>query len=279
MNSIYQCPVCNLPLNLQEQQFTCTAGHCFDIARQGYVNLLLAHHKKSADPGDDKGMVANRRAFLETGHYDRLATALADAVYSASASDQPSPQLLDAGCGEGFYLRHLAANRDRKDIPSIGLWGLDISKHAVSAAAQRDKRSRFCVGSNFRLPVRTACLDSILQVFAPGDPAEYRRVLKPNGRFIAMTPGPEHLFGLKKLIYDKPQKHPQPSNAPSGFKQIERHCITYSLVLNDNLSIQRLLSMTPYYWHLDRPTQERALAATVLETNIDAVLSIYQPIV
>ena len=46
------CPICSEPLNAVDNGVACPAGHRFDRARQGYLNLLPVQHKNSRDPGD-----------------------------------------------------------------------------------------------------------------------------------------------------------------------------------------------------------------------------------
>lgn len=127
----------------------CAKGHCFDIASQGYINLLPVQNKRSLDPGDSKEMVAARHRFLSAGHYAPIAAAVARASLSAFPAGN-TIACLDAGCGEGYYLRQLAA---AESTHNLSLLGLDISKWAVLSAAKQDKRTRWVVGSNAHLPV------------------------------------------------------------------------------------------------------------------------------
>jgi len=118
------------------QTWRCAAGHSYDIARQGYTHLLPVQHKRSRDPGDSKAMVAARQRFLNAGHYQPVADAVARAVL-AHRSTSGSLCCLDAGCGEGYYLRQLAEAGAGE--ASLSLLGLDISKWAVLSAAKQDK--------------------------------------------------------------------------------------------------------------------------------------------
>ena len=70
------CPICEKPLHLQARSLVCPENHSFDIARQGYVNLLPVQRRHSAHPGDTKEQVASRREFLEGGFYAPIADAL-----------------------------------------------------------------------------------------------------------------------------------------------------------------------------------------------------------
>ena len=118
------CPLDGAPLQRQAVSLRCPEGHCFDLAAQGYVNLLPVQNKRSRDPGDSKEMVAARRRFLEAGHYKPIADAVARAVLAGAVPGR-TLTCLDAGCGEGYYLRQLAAGNEARHLSPIGL---DISK-------------------------------------------------------------------------------------------------------------------------------------------------------
>src|SRR5690606_30193219 len=126
------CPLDGAPLVRQDSAWRCDAGHSFDIARQGYTNLLPVQNKRSLDPGDSKLMVAARSRFLNAGWYQPVAEAISSAVVAGHAG-AAELSCLDAGCGEGYYLRQLAAS---SALP-LTLLGLDISKWAVLAAAKQ----------------------------------------------------------------------------------------------------------------------------------------------
>jgi 23S rRNA (guanine745-N1)-methyltransferase len=281
MVSIYMCPVCHLSLDSMERQFVCANGHTFDIAKEGYVNLLLAHHKKTAEPGDNKEMVKSRRAFLAKGHYDTLSGELNKAILDTlrGTTKDDVIQILDVGCGEGFYLWKLSNNVESQGLlDAFGFWGLDISRPAIQHAARRDKISHFAVGSTYRLPILPQCIDAILCIFAPSSSDGFRQILKPNGRLITLRPGPRHLASLKAMIYDSPMDHQVEASIPAGFTSSDQIRISHALHLKNSEDIGNLVAMTPYYWHMNKNTQDRVLSMSNLETEIDVVLTIYQKI-
>src|SRR3989338_5473617 len=111
MTSILQCPVCRQPLLPTATGYQCAAMHSFDAARHGYVNLVLAHKKHSKEPGDDPEMIISRRRFLDLGYYGKISDGINEAI-AAALSESAGPggcSVLDAGCGEGFYLQRLKA--------------------------------------------------------------------------------------------------------------------------------------------------------------------------
>lgn len=182
---LLRCPLCGGELVLRDQTLRCPEGHAFDIARQGYVNLLPG----DARPGtaDSAEMVRARADFLGAGHYAPLARAVAAAVPTGAGT------VLDAGAGTGYYLAAVLAEHPA----AVGL-GLDISKFALRRAARAHPAARAAVWDLWRpLPVRTGAVDAVLNVFAPRNPAEYRRVLAPDGVLVVATPEPDHLAELR----------------------------------------------------------------------------------
>ena len=172
------CPLDGKALRGDGSAWRCAAGHSFDIASQGYTHLLPVQQKRSRDPGDSKEMVAARRRFLNAGHYQPIAAAVSRAAF-ANLPEGTTASCLDAGCGEGYYLRQLAAAES--PVKTLAVLGLDISKWAVLSAAKQDKRPKWVVGSNANLPVLPGTLDRLLCMFGFPVYPEFARVLKADG--------------------------------------------------------------------------------------------------
>ncbi|MGY8897198.1 MAG: putative RNA methyltransferase [Paraglaciecola sp.] len=250
------CPACQSPLLLTERTYKCDAGHTYDMAKEGYVNLLLAQHKNSKEPGDNKQMVNARRSFLEQGHYQPLASKMAEllATYLASnssVSTEPNApaSLFDAGCGEGYYLQRILTtlNADSSSIKVVGA-GLDISKVAVQKAAKKYPESAFCVASSFAIPVPDASQQGVIQVFAPSSEQEVLRILADSGLWLQVNPAPEHLTELKACVYAAPAEHKAPPAVPEGFELAHEETLTFPFDLATPEMRMNLLMMTPYYW-------------------------------
>ncbi|MBZ5487294.1 methyltransferase domain-containing protein [Halomonas aquamarina] len=261
------CPLDGAPLTQEQGAWRCASGHSFDIARHGYVNLLPVQRKRSSDPGDSKAMVAARQRFLNAGYYQPIAEAVSAAVLEDSAEHTPLA-CLDAGCGEGYYLRQLAAMAGPAPLE---LLGLDISKWAVQAAARQGIAGQkglpgaaWVVGSNANLPVQARSLDRLLCMFGFPVVEEFTRVLKPGGIWLQVEAGPNHLRELREIIY--PTLKPERVNdapVPAGFTQSATQTLRYTLALQGNAAIADLLAMTP---HLYRATAEGRARAATLET-------------
>lgn len=243
----WRCPTCKDTLFLEGKQWRCKSNHCFDIAKQGYVNLLLAHHKNSSQPGDNADMVKARRDFLSQGHYAPLAEKVSFLIANHSYRD--SINILDIGCGEGDYSLRISRSVALQTI-SKHVKGIDISKSAVQMAARSNKAADFAVASAFKLPLFKDCVDVAIQIFSPSDEQEVARVLKSKGLWICANPGPEHLWQMKELVYQTPQEHRLNDEIPTGFSELSRESLVFDIALSDAQCRENLLAMTPFFWSI-----------------------------
>ena len=265
------CPLDGDPLQRSAGSWRCAAGHSFDIASQGYTHLLPVQNKRSLDPGDSKAMVAARRRFLNSGAY----LPIADAV-SRCALDglRDGASCVDAGCGEGYYLRRLAARAD--DDKTLALLGVDISKWAVLAAAKQDRRAGWLVGSNARLPVLSGSVDRVLCLFGFPVYSEFARILKADGELLQVDAGPDHLRELREIIYPalKPERGGAPVEPP-GFRRLATQTVRFTLELDSAAPIADLLAMTPHLYRASAEGRARAAALTALTLTVDVRLERY----
>jgi len=249
--SLYACPVCQLPLNSEKNTWRCAANHSFDEHKKGYVNLLLAQNKKSKAPGDDAQMVLSRRRFLEAEHYKPLALHL-DKLLSERLPENAA--VLDAGCGEGYYTQTIA----RKN-PSFELYGLDISKPAITAASKY-KAIHWSVASSTHAPFIDESFNAIVSVFSRVDSEPFHRILKTGGGVCMATPDQDHLMSLREVIYQDVRlydtgKHK--SYFDDRFVITHEERLTIDIKLETNQAIMDLLGMTPHAHRLSPPAKER----------------------
>lgn len=275
------CPLDGEPLALTENEsaWRCSQGHSFDIAKQGYVNLLPVQHKRSKDPGDSKAMVAARREFLQQGFYQPIAKAISTVVRAeaAKADGEPCFTVLDAGCGEGYYLRELLEDADIQQYP-IAAVGLDISKWAVMAASKSLDDVRWIVGTNAHLPIADQSIDCVLCVFGFPVPSEFLRVLKPNGCLLMVEPEVGHLHELKNVIYAEVKQECERSLTMDGFIHKENSHVQYVAELPNNQQIQNLFSMTPHYYRASAEGKQRVAELASLKVQVAVGIHVFKGI-
>lgn len=274
LKSLYKCPVCDYNLFKGEGRYFCDKGHSFDISRGNYVNLLVDNQKKSKEPGDNKEMIESRRNFLNKEYYSTFSDELNKIVFEYI--DQDNLNILDSGCGEGYFLAKLKNSFSSEEHCGISFHGIDISKAAIKYASKRDKNINFAVGSSFNLPFMNGVLDFIIRNFAPGDNNEFHRVLKERGKLVIVTPGIEHLYELKEVLYNKARKHETKDLPIDRFKLIDHREIKYNIELNQNEDIKNLVSMTPYYWSIDYDVRNNLDKIEKLKTTIHVNFDIYE---
>lgn len=262
------CPLCGQILTAEEHRMRCPQNHCFDIARQGYVNLLPVNHKHSLHPGDTKEQVAARRAFLDGGYYAPIAQAVREVAREFCPHAQ---NILDVGCGEGYYSAQVAVG-----FPGANLYGLDISKDAVRLASGRYKGNHWLCGTAAKLPFDGG-FDLMLSLFALTIPQEFRRVLTDNGIFIQVLAAEDHLLGLKEVIYPE-LLFKEKDSVPDlpGFRRLSSRSLRFSFAVEEE-QIGHLLSMTPHFWRIGKDGANRLQALTRLTDTASIVINVFTP--
>lgn len=239
------CPIDKLPLVKHEKSLLCPNGHSYDIAKSGYVNLLPVQNKRSKDPGDSKEMVQARQAFLNLHHYFPIVEEII-ATCPKSLMGKEKVRLLDAGCGEGYYLEALAKGFEAQNRPMERV-GLDISKWAITAASKRDKNTSWIVGSNASLPTPDARFDAVLCLFGFPVFAEFHRALSSDGVLLLVESGPDHLIEMREILYPSIHEYKEThQSGVEGFELIQESHLRYAFSLNSQEEIQQLLCMTPH---------------------------------
>lgn len=244
---------CGAPLTREERRFVCPRAHSFDIARSGYVNLLQPQERRSKQPGDTPDAVAARRRLHDRGVTAPLLDGIA-ALLDAHADDA----VLDAGCGEGFYLGSLAK--------AVGLQGtgIDISVPAIDAAARRYPDCQWVVGNADRfLPCADARFSALLSITGRMNRPEFRRVLRQGGRLLAAVAAPDDLIELRGVGKDRSARTIE-EFAPD-FSLVEQRRVTTTADL-DAESVHDVLSA------IYRPLRSEPVTAMRVTFSLDLLL-------
>jgi 23S rRNA (guanine745-N1)-methyltransferase len=248
-----RCPVCGDRLDAAGAVLRCPAGHSFDLARQGYVDLTAG---QVTHAGDTAEMLSARQALLEAGHFRVLTEALL-----AALGDRPPGLIVDVGAGTGHHLAALLEARPH----DVGL-AVDVSKPALRRAARAHPRLGAVRADAWRgLPIADGAAGTVLNVFAPRSGAEFRRILRPDGTLIVATPAPEHLRELvaaADLVRVDPAKAERLSATLSPlFAVAGTHRYAWPLHLTAD-EARAVVAMGPSAWH-DGPARVPAEPLTV----------------
>ncbi len=256
------CPVCGKILEFGANAARCANGHSFDLAKEGYVNLLRS--SKSGDLiGDDKNSARCRRDFLNKGYY----AALKDALCQIFENRQGT--VLDICCGEGYYSSALAQNQN------LSVYCFDISREMVRLAAKRGG-CRCFVANMASIPVERESFDYAVHLFAPFQEASFANVLKPGGKLLTVIPGKKHLWGLKQAIYDTPYENDEQLPQTEMLKLLRIKKVSEKICLSSQEDIQAVFRMTPYYFHTSPKDKEKLLSLPQLDTPIEFILAEYE---
>lgn len=249
------CPVCHGSLAREGGALVCAQRHTFDRAREGYVNLL-----RTRRTGDSKEMLLARRAFLDRGYYAPLARRVCEAVRAYlidNPGDADPVRLLDAGCGEGYYLAQLMHAPADEDPPrQVTYIGLDSSKEAIRLARTRCGDAFFVVADlQAEIPVVSQSLHVLLNIFAPRHIDEFVRVLAPDGLLLCVIPAPDHLIELRErlglLTIEEQKLERIMARLHAEFEGIATQQIRYGMRMGAE-DLLRLIEMTPNQRHAAR---------------------------
>lgn len=260
------CPKCKEPLKAVEKSLVCPNRHCYDVAKEGYVNLLSSQ-KSGSLIGDNREMALSRRDFLNKGYFSALAEALTVELKNCGCG---SPCVLDICCGEGYYSSYL------KESCSGDFLGFDISKEMVRLAAKRKSGVDYFVANMTDIPLADNSVDFAIHLFAPFYENEFYRVLKKGGTLISVTPGKEHLLSLKRVLYDTPYLNDEAPPNAEKLTLIEQKKVFAEIELQSQSDIQSLFKMTPYYYHTSDENKKRLEGKDKLKTETDFTLNVFK---
>lgn len=253
------CPKCKNVLTKINNTYKCPLNHSYDIAKEGYVNLLLS----KTNSGDNKNLVNARINFLEKDFYKPLLNKLVDIFNTYNFKN-----ICDLGCGTGYYTNELSKY--------FNMYGLDISKEAIKHASKKNKDITYIVSNNNNICYEDNYFDALLHIFSPIFENEDKRVLKDNGYLIDVTPGAYHLFEVKNLLYKNPYLNENRTPVFNNFDLKETINLKYEINCNID-DINNLIAMTPYSYKTDSNVIENLkLNSDYLKVTIDFDILIYK---
>lgn len=258
------CPLCRLALQVGERTARCAAGHSYDRAKEGHLNLFRPGKAHKDVQGDDKDMVRARRRFLSLGHYAVLADGLGALV------DELAPAaVVDVGCGEGsFTASMVGAGRE--------VVAFDLSREGVRLAARLLGRDATCIVAGIHdIPVLERSSDLVCSVMSPTHEAEFVRVARPGGRIVVVSPGAAHLDGLRRLLYRDYRPHDEVAPLAGRFDVARTDRFTAPIVLTTD-EAHDAWAMTPYRWNAPAEGVERLAEVESLEVTVDFVATTYR---
>lgn len=251
--TLFACPICTTQMHVREHgSLVCAENHSFDVAKQGYVNMMT----HAATSKYSKELFESRKAIIESGIYDLLEEKIAEKIAGAKT-------VLDTGCGEGSHLARIMTQLDG----AVGV-GIDIAKEGILTAARHYSEQIWCVGDLAKSPYSEASFDAILNILSPANYGEFKRLLTPGGCVVKVVPQSGYLQELRAQLYADSEKETY-SNAQTverfneSFADVYVERLTYTMPLTAEL-IPALLEMTPMGWHKVEDTE-----VTLTEITID----------
>ena len=285
-----RCPVCGGTFTREPSLLRCGNGHCFDLAKEGYVNLLPPGKGNNAHTGDEKTMVRARQTFLAAGLYAPISDGVA-ALLEKHLPIGHAPVLCDSGCGEGYHTLRIADSLS-SSRGNVLVFGFDASKNAVAYAAKAAVRRgytgengigtegntvcAFCPANIFALPLAEHCTNAVISMFAPVAMGENLRVLREDGLLVVASSGVQHLAEMRSLLYDDVHYHKDTPAAYDGFTLADMADVRYTMHVPDRDTVCALWTMTPFYYKTTPAGKERLLACDNLDCTVDVRLSVYK---
>ena len=263
---LYICPKCHEKLVIVDKSYKCINNHTYDISSKGYVNFLLNDDKNSLHPGDTKDSLIARYDFLNKGYYKFIFNKVNNIVKEYNIIN-----LLDIGCGVGYYTYQLKENN-----PSINIYGFDIAKEALAIASRYTKKDiNWFVSNSKNIPIEDNSIDAVLAMFSFITLDEIKRVLKDDGIFIQVCAGKNHLIELKQTIYDE-VKIKEEDNNLLPLNLIDGNEYTTTINIDNNEDIINLFKMTPHYYRCSKEKKNIINNLDKIELTIDIIINVYK---
>jgi 23S rRNA (guanine745-N1)-methyltransferase len=265
-----RCPICHTALGAAgTMSLVCGSGHCFDAAKKGYVNFAGGVGQGALY---GRELFLHRRRVLEGGFYDGLLKEIREAVQAHAGGGEL--RMIDAGCGEGYYLRRLAAD---EALQNSRTFGCDLSREGIAMAAGACRDACFLVADIANLPIQDKSMDVVLDILSPANYAEFKRVLQSDGIVIKIVPGRDYLRELREALGESIKGAKEPgalaaAHMAAQLNIVTRKKITYACATNA-AQMEDFAQMTPMTQHADT---EKAAWRGITSVTIDLTILVGQ---
>lgn len=248
---VFRCPLCHSSMKVMNlKSIICSNNHTFDIAKQGYVNMMT---RPANSHYDKKLFEARQEIIAESDLYELLHEKTSEMIKEyLDVSNNPTI-MLDAGCGEGSHLQMVLDECNNEAITGIGL---DVSKEGIIMAAKKYKTPFWLVGDLASAPLVDQSTRIILNILSPANYKEFKRVLAPDGFVIKVVPRANYLKELRDIIFtDENKQKYSNDDKVSLFKQhfdlVKHSKLSYSKVLKQE-ELMNLVQMSPLTWNVEK---------------------------
>lgn len=245
--NMFRCPICASQMAFRnENSLVCSGGHCFDLSKHGYVNFLPNQSKTKYT----KGLFESRRYIFQAGFYDPLKEQI-KSIIGEFSSGLSHLNLLDAGCGEGFFVPEPSKLGRTSEV-----FALDILKDAIVLAAKGNRGVKWMVGDLSNIPLRSNSIDILLNILAPANYGEFSRIASDNGYIVKAVPGQRYLLELRERIEGQlVNKEYSNENVVRHFAKnvvcLDNRRLTYQLPVTER-HLENFIQMTPMTFNVDK---------------------------
>jgi 23S rRNA (guanine745-N1)-methyltransferase len=266
---IFRCPVCKEQMQMIHlQSLVCSNRHCFDIAKQGYINLFYRANKTKYE----KKIFECRRIISRSGFFDPLYAVVSGIIINQLRNNE-SASILDAGCGEGSHLINIQEQIFQKRSNPLLAVGIDISKEGVGIAAAEYSNAAWCVADIANCPFANHRFNFILNILSPANYSEFQRMVAVDGMVIKVIPEQGYLKELREIFYEGSEKHAYSNELTLNhfkqqFKETDVKCIRYQVNLSEPL-IEPLIGMTPLSWGTSRERLQKVQEMNLQQVTMD----------
>ncbi|MDQ7092071.1 methyltransferase domain-containing protein [Desulfosporosinus sp. PR] len=272
--TIFQCPLCSSPMKIVDcKSLICARNHCFDIAKQGYVNLLSHSVKtKYTNP-----MFKARKTLCRSGFFEPLQEKISQLILAELTGKSEAIKVVDAGCGEGSHLSSIHQKIGKKTHGFLGV-GIDITKEGIQLAAKDYPHNIWCVADLAKSPFAGKQFDILLNILSPSNYLEFQRILADDGKIIKVIPDSGYLKELREIFQLNTTKPAYTNdNTVELFRRsvnlLDIQSVRYTLALDSTL-MEHLVTMTPLSWYATETSLQRTREINALHVTIDLTILI-----